>query len=129
MNEKLHILQHSLGVDKYGEGAQHRNHFVTGPGSADYSICQGLVQLGLMRIRSMSKALTGGDDCFVVTPQGVDYVALNSPAKPPEPKLTRSKKNYRDYLRSECSESFRDWMGFPRKLPNNEIQHRQGFAR
>ncbi|MHB0986236.1 MAG: hypothetical protein ACYC05_11690 [Sulfuricella sp.] len=36
MDSKLHILQHSLGLDKYGDGNQYRNHFVTGPGSTDF---------------------------------------------------------------------------------------------
>lgn len=114
MDSKLHILQHSLGVNRYGEGRQHRNHFVTGVGGRDYTDCQALVELGLMRIRPMNKALTGGDDCFVVTPQGVDYVALNSPAKPPEPKRTRSQKNYQDFLDADCGFSFGEWLRFPK---------------
>ena len=114
MDTKLHILQHSLGVNCYGEGRQHRNHFVTGEGSQDYLDCQALVGLGLMRIRPMNKALTGGDDCFVVTPQGVDYVALNSLTKPPEPKRTRSQQNYRDYIESDCDCSFGEWIRGPR---------------
>lgn len=112
MDSELHILQHALGVGSYGDKQSHRNHFVTGEGSLDYPVCKTLVDKGLMQIRPMSKALTGGDDCFVVTPKGVDYVALNSPKRPPEPKLTRSQKNYRDYIRSESDCSFREWMGF-----------------
>ena len=116
MDDKLHILQHSLGLDRYGQGNQYRNHFVTGAGSLDHPICLALVEQGLMQIRSMSKVLTGGDDCFVVTPKGVDYVALNSPQRPPEPKLTRSQKNYRAYLAADCDFSFGEWMRFPKRV-------------
>ena len=41
--------------------------------------------------------LTGGDSLFRVTPQGIDFVALNSPTPP---KLTRGQKRYRDFFRS-----------------------------
>jgi len=112
MDSELHILQHSLGVGDYGDKPSHRNHFVTGEGGSDYKICIALADKGLMKIRPMNKALTGGDDCFVVTPKGIDYVAFNSPMRPPEPKMTRSQKNYQDFLRSECNESFAEWMGF-----------------
>lgn len=117
MTDKLHILQHALGVGDYGDKPSYRNHFVTGVGSTDYPICQALVEQGLMQIRPMSKSLTGGGDCFVVTPQGVDYVALNSPEKTPEPKLTRSQKNYRAYLAAECNFSFGEWMRFRKATP------------
>lgn len=30
----------------------------------------------------------------------------------PVRKPTRSQKNYQDYLRSECNETFAEWMGF-----------------
>lgn len=114
VDSELHILQHSLGVGDYGDKQSYRNHFVTGEGCSDYQICQALVEKGLMKIRPMNKMLTGGDDCFVVTPKGIDYVALNSPQRPPEPKLTRSQKNYRDYLAADCDFSFGEWMRFPK---------------
>lgn len=115
MESKLHILQHSLGVGEFGDKPSYRNHFVTGKGGSDHSLCLELVEQGLMKNHPMNKALTGGDDCFVVTPKGIDYVALNSPQRPPEPKLTRSQKNYQDFLDADCGFSFREWMGFPRK--------------
>lgn len=110
MDSKLHILQHSLGVGDYGDKHSHRNHFVTGKGSSDHLICQALVEDGLMVIRLMNKALTGGDDCFVVTAKGIDYVTLNSPKRPQEPKLSRGKiryKRYREY--SDMFDSFIDF--------------------
>ena len=110
MNSKLHILQHSLGLDQYGDGNQYRNHFVTGEGSTDFEDCRALVADGLMTERS-GNALSGGCSVFHVTPKGVDFVALNSPKRPPEPKLTRSQKRYREFLSADCGLSFREWLG------------------
>ena len=106
MDKKLHILQHSLGLDQHGNGSQYRNHFVTGPGSNDFDACRALVSEGLMTERAPSE-LTGGDVLFIVTPKGVDFVALNSPEPP---KLTRSQKRYREFLKSDCGYSFGEWL-------------------
>lgn len=84
----LFILQHSLGVDGYGRGPQYRNKFVTGPGGKDFAACQTLTERGLM-IDHGAKEIFGGMHVFTVTPAGIDYVALNSPASP---KLARSQK-------------------------------------
>lgn len=78
---KLHILQHALGLNQYGEGKSYRHHFVTGPGSVDYDNCCALVQDGLMRNAGRGQ-ITGGDDCFIVTSAGVKFVAEYSPKKP-----------------------------------------------
>lgn len=110
MGNRLQILQHSLGLDQYGEGRQYRNHFCTGPGSTDFDDCRALVADGLMTERS-GNALSGGDSVFHVTPKGIDYVALNSSKRPPEPKLTRSQKRYRAWLNADCGLSFAEWLG------------------
>ena len=104
--ELLHILQHSLGVDKYGQGRQYRNHFVTGPGTINWPYCQELVALGLMTRRGGNE-LTGGDDCFYVTDAGKLAMAEASP-KPP--KLTRGQRRYRAFLRADCGMSFLEWL-------------------
>lgn len=109
MNNRLHILQHSLGLNQYGEGRRYRNHFCTGPDSTDFDDCRALVADGLMDERA-GNALSGGDSIFHVTPKGIDYVALNSPQRPPEPRLTRSQKRYREYLRAESALSFAEWL-------------------
>lgn len=106
---RLNILQHSLGLDEYGHGRQYRNHFCTGPGSADFDDCNALVNEGLMTRRPGSE-LSGGSDIFLVTPAGVDFVARNSPTRPPEAKLSRSQKNYRRYLDADCGISFGEWI-------------------
>ncbi len=102
----LQILQHSLGVDKYGQGDQYRNRFVTGPRTVDWPHCRALTDAGLMEDHG-SIAAFGGMHLFSVTPAGVDAVALQSPAPP---KVSRSKQRYRDFLRSETSLSFMEWI-------------------
>lgn len=114
LTAQLHILQHALGVDQYGRGKQYRNHFVTGEGSDDFGACMALVDAGLMT-RTPGNAITGGDDLFRVTPKGVDYVALHSPAPPPAPKLSRSQKRYLNYLNVDPGCSFAEWIGVPRE--------------
>lgn len=94
MDRQLKILQHSLGLDQYGQGDQYRNHFVTGPGSNDFGDCQALVAKGLMASKG-ARELFGGDHYFTVTPEGIKFVAENSPAPP---KLSRSKRRYLKYL-------------------------------
>lgn len=104
--EELHILQHSLGVDKHGQGEQYRNHFCTGPGCDDFDRCTKLVAAGFMQTRGAVEVF-GGLHTFTVTPGGIDAVALQSPVPP---KLPRSKQRYRAWLRSDCGLSFGDWL-------------------
>ena len=114
MSGKLKILQHSLGLNQYGEGRQYRNHFVTGPGSADYDDCLALVADGLMVERAGSE-ISGGYPVFCVTQKGVDFVKSHSPARPPEKKLSRSQKRYRAWLASDCGLPFAEWLGIGRR--------------
>ncbi len=68
----LHILQHSLGLDKYGRGTFYRNRFVTGEGSIDRLLCMELVELvelGYMK-HYPAVEMFGGSDGFVVTGEG-----------------------------------------------------------
>jgi hypothetical protein len=90
IDKKLHILQHSLGVDEHGRGEQYRNHFVTGKGSHDWPACNELVAQGLMTVRR-NHHLSGGDDCFWVTDAGRQYILENSPK---QPKLNKAKARY-----------------------------------
>lgn len=117
MGEDLHILQHSLGVDEFGRGRQYRNHFVTGPGSVDHPICMDLVKRGLMTRRDGS-VLTGGDDLFMVTRAGRDWMSANSPLPP---KLTRSQQRYQDYLDEDGCLSFGEWLRRRRDEPRQPV--------
>lgn len=112
MSDVLHILQHALGVDQFGQGEQYRNHFVTGEGSVDHPACMKACALGLMTRRDGSP-LTGGDDLFLVTEAGRQWMAQNSP---PPPKLTRSQRRYRNWLDSgaaDCGLSFGEFIRRP----------------
>lgn len=101
--EQLHILQHTLGVDKYGLGEQYRNHYV---GGADE--CRPLVAMGYMTEHKASE-ITGGDPLFTVTDKGKKAVKDESP-KPP--KITRSQQkmiDYRDFADAyDCT--FKDFL-------------------
>lgn len=108
--ELLHILQHSLGLDQYGQGNQYRNHFVAG--GDDVRKCRELAALGYMRERQASE-LSGGSPWFNVTANGMAAVKAESQKPPPEPKLTRGQRRYRDYLKdADCFESFGHWLKY-----------------
>lgn len=104
----LHILQHSLGVDHYGQGEQYRNHFATGPGGKDFDACQALAGMGLM-IDHGPRAVSGEMHVFTVTPSGVDAVAIESPRPP---KVSRSKQRYQRFL--EYGDGFRSFLDYCR---------------
>ncbi len=105
-SEQLHILQHSLGVDKHGQGGMCRNHFCAG--GADVTTCRELVVVGFMIERAGSD-LTGGDPLFHVTEAGRAAMLTESP-KPP--KLTRSQQRYREFLHADTGCSFREWLKY-----------------
>lgn len=100
--EQLQILQHALGVDKFGRGPMYRNHFCAGAG--DEPICRELVQLGLME--TFERKWLPYYNC-TVTEAGKRAMLRNSP-KPP--KLSRSEKRYREWLRVGDLISFGDWL-------------------
>jgi len=105
----LHILQHSLGVDQYGQGNQYRNHFATDPGCKDFQLCEQLSGMGLMKDLG-KREIWGAMHCFVVTQKGIDAVAKESPNPP---KLSRSQKRYQEYLEfSDCFDSFREFLEY-----------------
>lgn len=104
--QQLHILQHSLGLDQYGQGTWYRNHYVCGPGQGGYLDCCALVLAGLMQEHPPSE-LTGGDSCFVVTSEGKEAVRTHSP-KPP--RVTRAQKRYREWLGADCGLTFKQWL-------------------
>lgn len=105
-DESLHVLQHALGLDDYGQGTWYRNHYVCGPGHHGYDLCMQHVEAGRMECHE-ARALFGGDYCFSVTDAGKGYVREHSP----EPKkMTRSARRYRKWLVSDVDMSFGDWI-------------------
>ena len=103
--ELLQILQHSLGVDQYGQGRQYRNHFCAG--GDDVEKCEALCRLGFM-FRQGPREISGGDPIYWVTDEGKAAMLKESP---PPPKLSRSQKRYQAYLRvADCFESFGSYL-------------------
>ena len=101
--EQLHILQHSLGVNEYGQGEMYRNYYVGySPGIFD------LIAADYM-VAGRKDEITGGDRCYHVTEIGKAAMLAQSP-KPP--KLTQSQKRYREFLNAadafNCT--FREWL-------------------
>lgn len=107
-DEDLHILQHALGLDDYGQGSAYRNHFVATEGSESYGRCQAHADAGRME-RHGPHGLYGGmtSYCFVVTEAGQQYVKEHSPEPP---RLSRSQRRYRAYLAADSSMSFGEWL-------------------
>ena len=118
---QLEILQHALGLDEYGRVkyyrddvkyygfAPTRNHFCAG--GSDETICRELVAMGYMW--NWVREYLPYYNCSV-TDEGKEAVRRESPAPPPEPKLTRSQKRYRDFLDADSGLSFREWLGYRR---------------
>jgi hypothetical protein len=102
-DEQLHVLQHSLGVDKYGQGEMYRDHFCAG--GEDVPICESLVALGYMRQHRTTEHMPYYN--CTVTDAGKAVVLAESP-KPP--KLTRSQQRYRAFLEADCDMSFIEWL-------------------
>ena len=106
--EELHILQHSLGLDRFGRGQSYRNRFVTDPANPDGQKIQRLISLGYMADRG-AQTLAGGMHCYMVTTAGVEAVALQSP-KPP--KLTASQRRWQRYREADFFENFRQFLAW-----------------
>ena len=100
----LEILQHSLGVDKYGQGEMYRNHFCAG--GDDEPLCRELVEMGYMRVFAPNASPLPYYNC-TVTEAGKEAVRRESP-KPP--KLTRGQQRYREFLHADSGMSFIDWL-------------------
>jgi len=99
---QLEILQHSLGVDQYGRGQQHRNHFCAG--EDDEPTCRELVGMGFME--TFQREWLPYYNC-TVTREGKAAMFAQSP-KPP--KLTRSQQRYRRFLNADTGASFGEWI-------------------
>jgi hypothetical protein len=102
---QLEILQHALGLDRYGRGRETRNHFCAG--SADEPTCRELIALGFMQQHRTTEVFPYFN-CSV-TDEGKSAVRRESP-KPP--KLTRGQRRYRAFLRADCGYSFLEWLKY-----------------
>jgi hypothetical protein len=99
---QLEILQHALGVDKYGRGEMYRNHFCAG--GDDEATCRELVALGYMR--TFERSYLPYYNC-TVTESGKSAMLAESPTPP---KLSRSQKRYRAFLRADTGRPFGEWL-------------------
>lgn len=99
---QLEILQHALGVDKYGQGPLYRNHFCAG--GDDEATCRELVAMGYMQ--TFTREWLPYYNC-IVTEAGKAAVREQS-HKPP--KLTRSQQRYRRFLQADTGYSFMEWL-------------------
>ncbi len=96
--EQLDIMRHALGTNYTPR--HERNHYLARlEDGSTLTAIKDLVARGLMSPRS--KINDGQDQYFVVTPEGQALVARLTP---PPPRLTRSQKRYRGYLRSGAAD-------------------------
>ena len=107
---QLEILQHALGVDKYGQTPKGyvpytRNYFDAGP--SDEPTCRELVALGYMEQFATTEVYSGFN--CKVTRRGTLTMISESP-KPP--KLSRSKLRYRAWLDADCGMTFKEWITY-----------------
>lgn len=129
--EFLHILQHSLGCDQYGQSktplrdegdgchGYYRNRFVTSPSCPDGLRCHHLVTAGFM-IDHGPQVIAGGMHCYAVTLEGVTAMKA---ASPPPPKVSRSKARYRAFLDGDGGMRFGEWLRCQKHLPKH-LAHR-----
>lgn len=104
--EQLHILQHALGVDKYGQGKAYRDYYCVGlDNAAPLADLRALVAQGWMREGHTINE--GRDQYFYVTQLGLSAMKAHSP-KPP--KISRSRQRYLEYLHSDCGMSFGEFL-------------------
>jgi hypothetical protein len=66
--EQIDLARHALGLPN-ARRRSYRNHFVTGPGTADYEHWKAMVSAGLAT-RHPPSQITGGDDWFRLTHEG-----------------------------------------------------------
>lgn len=114
----LEIIQHALGLDRYGQGQMYRNYFCAGVD--DEPLCRDLVEAGLMRV-FRPNAPPYPYYNVSVTEAGKKYVRDNSPAPP---KLTRGQKRYREWLdvADAFGGTFGEWLKW--KGERHESRHR-----
>ena len=104
--EQLHILQHSLGVDEYGQGRIYRDYYCVGlDDHKTLAVLRELVKAGWMR--EGHKTNDGRDQYFHVTQLGISAMKGHSPAAP---KLSRSAQRYRDFLNADCGMEFGEYL-------------------
>ena len=112
-NTQLHILQHSLGCDKYGQAGvyrdendgafgHYRNRYVSDPDSD----LTALVELGYMEDHG-AYDLAGGMHYYRVTKAGLVAMRKESPAPP---KVSSARRRYLNFLHADLSCTFGEYL-------------------
>ncbi len=104
--EELHILRHALGLQEDGSRKSYRNYYAAEPDDERLGV---LVSNGWMR---HGRDVMGGLQYYHVTDEGI-RIATKSLTVGQE--LTRAKKRYRQYLKSDSGLSFMDWLRYAEK--------------
>ena len=78
----INILKHALGADDCGNKKSNRNYYVTSMGRIDYAACKMLESMELMKMHPMSKVIAGGDDYYIVTQKGMNYLSVKAKKRP-----------------------------------------------
>lgn len=107
-SEQLHILQHALGSDIYGQWPKGHDWYYRDYYIGEDPIAEELVSLGYMS-KFPGNTATGGDVCYRVTGNGI--VAMRA-ASPKAPRLTKSQQRYQRFLRwaDATGGSFREFL-------------------
>ena len=80
----------------------YRNHYCAGP--SDEPTCRSLVEMGYMRVFRPNEPPYY--NCSV-TEAGKEAVRRESP---PPPRLTRSQRRYRKFLKADTGRNFGEWL-------------------
>ena len=97
----LHLLHHALGItNPFYTGEPYRNHFVAGPGHADYENLLRLCQRGWMRPGKPVPEDGGPEDLPLAIEAGLFQVTESGHevAMATRPRATRGQLRYRAYL-------------------------------
>ncbi len=125
MNQRwLSILQHTLGLDQYGQPPKgrvpcsdddfpncYRNNYVIGEESPDFATLCDLVTCGLMTDAG-AKEILGGMHVFHATQRGFEAVRRYSPRPPKQTKAQRRWQHFRD-VREAWGLTFKEYLNSP----------------
>ena len=106
----LQILRHALGYDAYsGRGKEYRNYYMVSPTGDTYELLCSMQRAGLV-VRMATPEWTNLVG-FYVSASGQRVVEENKP-KP----LSRGRQRYLDYLRSDGSMTFIEYLKARQKI-------------
>jgi len=127
----LSILQHTLGLDQYGQPPKgrrpcsdddfpncYRNNYCTGTEGSDFPILREIVAAGMMTDAG-SKEVLGGMHVFHATQAGYEAVREHSPRPPKQTKARRRWQHFRD-VREAWGLTFKEYLNSPARKESEE---------